>query len=61
MQETQSNSTLIRDKIATLSISVLNLSIFRIAKTNLYNKRTTGDLVISSFKLYYRAIIITTA
>jgi hypothetical protein len=29
----------------------------RVAKTILYNKRTSGDVTIPDFKLHYRAII----
>lgn len=30
----------------------------RIAKSNLYNKITLGDITISDFKVYYRSILI---
>jgi hypothetical protein len=32
----------------------------KIDKTILYNKRTSGDITTSGFKLYYRAIVIKT-
>ena len=68
---TYSNAILI--KIPTQFFTVLEITILnfiwknnnnnktRISKTILYNKRTSRGIAIPDFKIYYRAILITSA
>jgi hypothetical protein len=69
---TYSNAILI--KIPTQFFTVLEITILnfiwknnnnnnktRISKTILYNKRTSRGIAILDFKIYYRAILITSA